>query len=176
MEYVVVFLLIIFSIASSSKKKNKQSKTKKPQANAAKKGTDRSKNRQEMKKPAASKMQEKKAEQKKAEQKKAKMEGIDPCHEDMLRPQHIGLHYEESDLSRAEEGEDPCHPGEAISEEGIGQNIAEHIHSGTPLFSQEDVRRGIIVSEILTRPKERRNRMHRYAGRGYGKYTGTDRR
>ena len=171
MEYVVVFLLIIFSIASSSKKKNKQSKTKKPQANAAKKGTDRSKNRQEMKKPAASKMQEKKAEQK-----KAKMEGLDPCHEDMLRPQHIGLHYEESDLSRAEEGEDPCHPGEAISEEGIGQNIAEHIHSGMPLFSQEDVRRGIIVSEILTRPKERRNRMHRYAGRGYGKYTGTDRR
>ena len=171
MEYVVVFLLIIFSIASSSKKKNKQSKTKKPQANAAKKGTDRSKNRQEMKKPAASKMQEKKVEQK-----KAKMEGLDPCHEDMLRPQHIGLHYEESDLSRAEEGEDPCHPGEAISEEGIGQNIAEHIHSGTPLFSQEDVRRGIIVSEILTRPKERRNRMHRYAGRGYGKYTGTDRR
>ena len=65
----------------------------------------------------------------------------------------IHLHdVKQHQLTSADEGEDPCHAGSAIEADHLDFNIlrdAEH----EPFV--QDVLRGVIMSEILTRPQDR---------------------
>lgn len=86
-------------------------------------------------------------------------EGEDPCHPGM--PGHErGIHLHETTqeaMSAAGEGEDPCHVGTAPSR---GSAVYD-----SPIYASQsedrdalaqDVLHGVIMSEILTRPAERR--------------------
>ena len=88
-------------------------------------------------------------------------EGEDPCHEGDLRPARQGMRFRsvsQEGFSLAEEGEDPCHTGEAPRRE-------ESPVYDSPILSQGDDRAqalrrqvlsGVIMSEVLRRPQERR--------------------
>ncbi len=89
-------------------------------------------------------------------------EGEDPCHEDILRPaQPARVAYEpasEAQFSAAGEGEDPCHP----TPERKHSHHPEQEETDAPYaaFAREDLVRAVVMSEILTRPKDRK-RMRR---------------
>ncbi|MBQ8619966.1 MAG: hypothetical protein IJ418_20995 [Clostridia bacterium] len=67
--------------------------------------------------------------------------------------QRIHLHeVSQQKLREAAEGEDPCHlGGEAAQEDGAYSEA-----DGAQEALRQDVLRGVIMSEILTRPQERR--------------------
>ena len=119
-------------------------------------------------------------------------EGEDPCHDEImprgreLRPAQPGSRYtsvSQARLSAAGEGEDPCHDGIAEYDEGAGfgeeyvpdaaSRETDHSVYDSPIFSGGDQNRealarqvlsGVIMSEVLTRPAERR--MQRKMRRG----------
>jgi len=89
-------------------------------------------------------------------------EGDDPCHEQMLGEERAALRVRNvapSELAAAAEGEDPCHVGGFEAElDSYDQSTMER----SPIFDTEDpnafaqdVLRGVIMSEILTRPVQR---------------------
>lgn len=83
--------------------------------------------------------------------------------------QPIHLHeVAQEQMEQAAEGEDPCHAGGYDRVEGMAEGAdvqAEHTNNA---FAQ-DVLRGVIMSEILTRPQERiaRRAAGRQNGHGY---------
>lgn len=85
-------------------------------------------------------------------------EGEDPCHEDMLRPARPSrVAYEaaaEADFAAAAEGEDPCHP--AAERPHRHPAVPEETEAAHAAFSQEDLLRAVVMSEILTRPRDRK--------------------
>lgn len=89
-------------------------------------------------------------------------EGDDPCHEEMLGQDRAALRartVSQQQMDEASEGEDPCHVGGAVfGEDPDDASAIEH----SPIFDTEDpdafakdVLRGVIMSEILTRPQDR---------------------
>ena len=78
----------------------------------------------------------------------------DPC--DSEAEPRIHLHHaDEQAMEQAGEGEDPCHAGAAPKrlplDDGDGPEALDEQHAAF----QSDVLRGIIMSEVLTRPNER---------------------
>ena len=89
-------------------------------------------------------------------------EGEDPCHEDILHPARPArVAYEpasEAQFETAGEGEDPCHP---TPERKHGHHPEpEEADAPYAAFAREDLVRAVVMSEILTRPKDRK-RMRR---------------
>ena len=81
-------------------------------------------------------------------------EGEDPCHEHMLRPAKTraqALTVSPEELAEAGEGDDPCHPAQPTAAETTREETME-----APNPWQSDLVRGVVMSEILTRPQERR--------------------
>jgi len=81
--------------------------------------------------------------------------------------QRIHLHeVSQQQMNAAAEGEDPCHHGEAspLLEEETDSPIYDEQTGKNRQAMAQDVLRGVIMSEILTRPSERR-RIQR-SGRG----------
>lgn len=81
-------------------------------------------------------------------------EGEDPCHEGMLRPARSGVYAREATASQftaAGEGEDPCHAFAPITDEQEMDAPQEESLSdeARALLS------GVILSEVLTSPRER---------------------
>ena len=70
----------------------------------------------------------------------------------------IHLH-EVSDMLSAAEGEDPCHGGDSAARPDLFDISLEADEAQRQL--REDVLRGVIMSEILTRPHERRLRQRK---------------
>lgn len=89
-------------------------------------------------------------------------EGEDPCHEEILQPaQPSRVTYEmasEAQFAAASEGEDPCHP--TVEHIHTSHLESEEIETPHVVFTEDDLVRAVIMSEILTRPKDRR-RLHR---------------
>lgn len=86
-------------------------------------------------------------------------EGEDPCHPGM--PGHErGIHLHETTqeaMRAAGEGEDPCHAGSApLPESAVYDSPIYASQSEEREALAQDVLRGVIMSEILTRPAERR--------------------
>ncbi len=90
-------------------------------------------------------------------------EGTDPCHEGMLAPQRPSMRLKiasQEEMHAAGEGEDPCHSGEAPDEGILLEDSPVYC---SPIFHTEDqdafaqdVLRGVIMSEVLMRPGQRR--------------------
>ncbi len=90
-------------------------------------------------------------------------EGDDPCHAHMLGKPSAGMTAPAVDqvhLAGAGEGEDPCHPGMALEADAF---FDDSPIQRSPIFDTEDpdafardILRGVVMSEILTRPSQRR--------------------
>lgn len=90
-------------------------------------------------------------------------EGMDPCHEAMLAPQRPSMRLHtvtQEGMRSAGEGEDPCHLGDAQGEVVLLEDSPVY---RSPIFDTEDkdafakdILRGIVMSEVLTRPAQRR--------------------
>lgn len=83
-------------------------------------------------------------------------EGVDPCHEQMLRPQQVGMRLNQvtqEEMHAAGEGVDPCHTGEAQSSGGW-ELLHDDVQSDDQALAR-NVLSGVIMSEILERPCER---------------------
>ena len=83
-------------------------------------------------------------------------EGEDPCHEEMLgQARPAAVRYEaasQETFDRAAEGEDPCHPvAESAPHAGDAPRKAE-VDDGF----RDAVLSGIVMSEVLKRPAQRR--------------------
>ena len=75
-----------------------------------------------------------------------------PCHE------HMRMHLHDvtqQQMQNAAEGEDPCHHGEATEAE-VHSPVYEEEYGQDRQSMAQDMLRGVIMSEILTRPCERR--------------------
>ena len=74
----------------------------------------------------------------------------DPCE------QRIHLHHaDEQAMEQAGEGEDPCHAGAAPKRPEPDETYEPTEEEARRAAFQSDVLRGVIMSEILTRPGER---------------------
>lgn len=90
-------------------------------------------------------------------------EGEDPCHSDMLgeeRPAMRAVNVSQATLAQVAEGEDPCHIGGTNDTDKPNSAYTSEV---SPLFDTDDrealaqdILRGVIMSEILARPCERR--------------------
>ena len=78
-----------------------------------------------------------------------------PAHGDACESERIHVHdVPQHAFHKAEEGEDPCHAGGAPEAEAADIFEAEDAGVGQNAFAQ-DVLRGMVMSEILTRPCDR---------------------
>lgn len=78
----------------------------------------------------------------------------DPC-EDEPEPSIHLHHVDEQTMEQAGEGEDPCHAGGAPKRPPLdNEDEPEELDERRAAF-QSDVLRGVMMSEILTRPGER---------------------
>ncbi|MFR2494948.1 MAG: hypothetical protein ACLTBF_04310 [Christensenellales bacterium] len=78
----------------------------------------------------------------------------DPCEQE-AEP-HIHLHHaDEQAMEQAGEGEDPCHAGAAPKRPEPDEAYEPTEEEARRAAFQSDVLRGVIMSEILTRPGER---------------------
>lgn len=90
-------------------------------------------------------------------------EGEDPCHDDMLTGSFLDMTFDENhsmfqeDLKAegfgSEEGEDPCHEDMLTFSSAEGSDLPGTIAS---LQNRNELLRGIILSEILGRPRAAR--------------------
>ena len=90
-------------------------------------------------------------------------EGDDPCHEEMLGHDRAALRAKtvsQQQMAAAGEGEDPCHVGgdavEAAFDDALTMENSPIFDTEDPDAFARDVLRGVIMSEILTRPQDRR--------------------
>lgn len=93
-----------------------------------------------------------------AEPEKAKTTTADAAHGDKdCREMRLHLHeVSQMELRAAGEGVDPCHAGEALApEEPDATNAFEQSEADASNELARDVLRGVIMSEILTRPCDR---------------------
>lgn len=78
----------------------------------------------------------------------------DPC--DSEDEPRIHLHQaDEQAMEQAGEGEDPCHAGSAPKRPPIEEEGEPEEENAQRVAFERDVLRGVIMSEVLTRPSER---------------------
>ncbi len=78
----------------------------------------------------------------------------DPCEQEAEPRIHLH-HADEQAMEQAGEGEDPCHAGAAPKRPGPDEAYEPTEEEARRAAFQSDVLRGVIMSEILTRPGER---------------------
>lgn len=154
-EFIGVIVMAIYLVAISAASKNK--KKKKEQQRAAKMQAavqfDQAFGRQMQREP----LQDQTAQQLRME---IKGEGEDPCHVEILGGQRASMRMHsasQAQMQAAGEGEDPCHVGQAA------MPLEESPVYRSPILDTEesqafarDVLGGIVMSEVLTRPCQRR--------------------
>ena len=86
----------------------------------------------------------------------------DASHEEKsCEGERIHLHeVDQRDMLAAAEGEDPCHAGDSALQQDAFDAMPEADNQAQQRL-REDVLRGVIMSEILTRPHERRLRQRK---------------
>ena len=89
-------------------------------------------------------------------------EAFDAFHEEKsCEGERIHLHeVSQQDMLAAEEGEDPCHVGDSALQQDTFDAMLEADNQAQQRL-REDVLRGVIMREILTRPHERRLRQRK---------------
>ena len=150
---LLILFFIFYLIAGSSKKKKKNRRQTRGRANPG---------------PMRTRVQGEQADMRAAARDRQTLEGFAnafgvPADHQECDAQPIHLHeVSQAQMSMAAEGEDPCHAGgseEAHRQEDILTDDEEH-------QLRQDVLRGVIMSEILTRPCDRmamrRDRQRRY--------------
>ena len=152
LSLVVVF--IIYLVAASSGKKKKGGKGRKRSG------------------PMRSRAQGERRDARAAQRDEQTKAGFDaafaqPVKEPVCReshPRQMHLHeVDQSAFAHAAEGEDPCHAaGVDVQADVLGHAVPEN--ESQQQFAQ-DVLRGVVMSEILTRPCERRARAAMQRGR-----------
>jgi len=90
-------------------------------------------------------------------------EGTDPCHAAQLPDERPSMRLGDVSaqlMDSAGEGEDPCHTGYAFSGSDIDEDSqieqSPIFDAGDPDAFARDVLRGVIMSEVLARPAQRR--------------------
>ena len=78
----------------------------------------------------------------------------DPCEQEAELRIHLH-HADEQAMEQAGEGEDPCHAGAAPKRPEPDETYEPTEEEARRAAFQSDVLRGVIMSEILTRPGER---------------------
>ena len=78
----------------------------------------------------------------------------DPCEQEAEPRIHLH-HADEQAMEQAGEGEDPCHAGAAPKRPEPDEVYEPTEEEARRAAFQSDVLRGVIMSEILTRPGER---------------------
>ena len=78
----------------------------------------------------------------------------DPCEQEAEPRIHLH-HADEQAMEQAGEGEDPCHAGAAPKRPEPDETYEPTEEEARRAAFQSDVMRGVIMSEILTRPGER---------------------
>ena len=139
LSLLVVFIIYLIAASSKNKKKTRQ---KKARARSFKTAFDGEQARRE---PDAARAAQ------------AASEGVRraPVRQHDCKTQPIHLHeVRNEDMLWAGEGEDPCHAGGVDTSE---QGDRASVYGDAPADSaaMQDVLRGVIMSEILTRPCER---------------------
>lgn len=139
----IVYIAVILMSGTGKKEKKKEEPAvpAAPQVNQAKKA-------QKKRVPVQSRKDADKKDDPFAARQLAFAEGEDPCHPDGRAA------FQKMGEGDGHEGEDPCHPGETADASPV---------SNSPIYNEESaqamqraVLEGIVMSEILTRPKDRR--------------------
>ena len=149
-SFLGILFLIIYLFAAASGSKKKKEKRKQRQAERRNRDVafgDAFGSAQE-KQPAAAPVQSAQMERGRAD--------LSAAHEGCVQ-QRIHLHeVPQSEMYEAGEGEDPCHAGQAPQPEDLPQaNAFEQSEAAEWNEFSRDVLRGVIMSEILTRPCDR---------------------
>ena len=76
----------------------------------------------------------------------------DPCEQEAEPRIHLH-HADEQAMEQAGEGEDPCHAGAAPERPPMDDETRKE--DGQRAAFESDVLRGVVMSEVLTRPSER---------------------
>lgn len=140
---ILLIFLVFYLIAGSSGKKKKGRR-----AGNSKAG------------PMRTHAQGEQWDQKAVQRDKQTLEGFETAFEKLkgdadCQQQRIHLHdVSQTDMLTAAEGEDPCHGGDSAAQR-VGFD-AEPEENEAQRSLREDVLRGVIMSEILMRPHERR--------------------
>ncbi len=166
-DLIGIVVLILYLVAAGAAGKNKKKKKAKQRAAGSREAQfEQAFERIAQSVLSAERTQAKKAPekaQKRAESPKITQEGTDPCHEAVLPPQRPAMGFKpvtQTAMHAAGEGEDPCHTGDAPEESVL---LEESPVYRSPIFDAEDreafaqdVLRGVIMSEVLMRPGQRR--------------------
>ena len=171
----IIILILIYVVAiKSSKKKKKKSSAKqdweqlqRPAAKAdtkkkpARQGPRRSDARREAARGQRAALERQPMATQLQMELEAAGEGDDPCHEGDLHPARPGIRFasvSQEGMTLAGEGEDPCHTGEAPRHETspvYDSPILTDGHDDSQSLARQ-VLSGVIMSEVLKRPQERR--------------------
>ena len=146
-------LFVMLQVAIGGKKKKKKGPSGPPEQTAKKNkaaGNDKTRSQMDEKSAQASMRHEHAAD--------------DPC--DSEAEPRIHLHHaDEQAMEQAGEGEDPCHAGAAPKQPEPDEAYEPTEEEARRAAFQSDVLRGVIMSEILTRPGERAAVRRRKRGR-----------
>lgn len=138
--WIIPFVVII-AVAEKEKRKKQQQKQRQP-----------------LQSTARSAAQPKQTPPKQTQRAMAQAgEGEDPCHEEQLRPERPGMKLvTPQTLEGAGEGEDPCH---VVERPDTQTDSAYDVPARAEVDAHrlaEQVLSGVIMSEVLKRPAERR--------------------
>lgn len=149
---ILLFLIIYLIAASSGSKKNKRSKKK-----HAPVYPEAAQRRSPMRTQEPGEQTDWRAAQRtqQVQQGFAKAFDVHSPEEEDCASQPIHLHApDQAQMTRAGEGEDPCHAGGRMRSEAP-EEIDASVQDEARSALTQDVLRGVIMSEILTRPHER---------------------
>ena len=153
MDDLVVVVLIVFAVFNAvrnGKKKKKKGQSAGPALSAKQKRAAAQKDRQADFSAAFARSHE--SAESEAKTKAAK--------DERLHGPGIHLHsVTQAQMSEAQEGEDPCHAGSApaLTAEETPQTLGDPLRGAMA----DDLLRGVIMSEILTRPCQRQTAIRR---------------
>ena len=167
-DLISIIVLILYFVAVSASKKNKKKK-KADKKIARKRSVDFEQAFEHVIDTISSEIGEKAAQSAPAQATqiglKQEHEGEDPCHKAMLPPQQLSMHMKnvsQAEMRDAGEVFDPCHDSDIAASVAFEEDSPVY---RSPIFDTEDkeafaqdVLRGVIMSEVLSRPNSNRLR------------------
>ena len=149
LSLIVVFIFYLIAVSSGKKRKKKRSERRRAFAKRMEQAA------MEQQRAAARRAQPQSAADMKKTSIQRELEERDagrPCHD----TPRMHLHdVTDAQMTAAAEGEDPCHQGGALSAEMMDSPVYVQETEQDRQALAQDVLRGVIMSEILTRPRDR---------------------
>lgn len=149
LSLIVVFIFYLITVSSGKKRKKKRSERRRAFAQRLEQAA------MEQQRAAARRAQPQSAADAKKTSIQRELEARDaaqPCHD----TPRMHLHdVTDGQMSAAAEGEDPCHQGDALSAEMMDSPVYMQETEEDRQALAQDVLRGVVMSEILTRPRDR---------------------